>query len=105
MKVMKVSAGILKDFSSSRSCSSRLVIDLSLFHSFRFHSESATLYLEYGVHGDRQWAIPRALRDLKDVNTPSVYILHLLSVNNKHTCIITGNCTRKILHTDDQMLN
>lgn len=40
-------------------------------------------YLENGVHGDCQWATPRILRDLKDVNTPSIYILKLLSVN-KH---------------------
>lgn len=37
-------------------------------------------YLENGVHGDCQWAIPRILRDLKDVNTPSIYILKFLSV-------------------------
>lgn len=35
-------------------------------------------YLEDCVHGDRQWAISRVLRDLKDVNTPSVYVLQLL---------------------------
>lgn len=39
-------------------------------------------YLEDGVHGDSQWAIPRILRDLKDVNAPSVYVLQLLPVNN-----------------------
>lgn len=37
-------------------------------------------YLENGVHGDCEWAIPRILRDLKDVNTPSIYILKFLSV-------------------------
>lgn len=40
-------------------------------------------YLEDGVHGDRQWALPRILRDLKDVNPPSVYVLHLLQMDNK----------------------
>lgn len=41
-------------------------------------------YLEDGVHGDRQRATPRVLRDLKNVNTPSVYLLQLLPVDNKH---------------------
>lgn len=40
-------------------------------------------YLEDGVHGDCQWAIPRILSNLKDVNAPSVNILHLLQVNDQ----------------------
>lgn len=65
-------------------------------------------YLEDGVHGDRQWAIPGILRDLKDVNTPSVYILHLLPVDNKHKYMSlqhTAQGEKKTIHTDRQLLN
>lgn len=44
-------------------------------------------YLEDGVHGDRQGAVPRILGDLEDVDTPSVYVVQLLQVENKHEYI------------------
>lgn len=55
-------------------------------------------YLEDGVHGDRQWAIPRILRDFKDVNTPSVYVLQLLPVDNKHKYVSLQHAAQGRIH-------
>lgn len=62
-------------------------------HSFKYclvrqftvaNVEKVKSYLEDAVHGDRKRAFPRILRDLEDVDTPSVYVLQFLLSDNKH---------------------
>lgn len=41
-------------------------------------TEEGSLYLEYCVHHDCQWSIPRKFGDFKNIKAPFIHMLQLL---------------------------